>query len=180
MYLLKVNTNRRAYRLVIRNMVLAVGLMAAMAIPFTAVSASDFTPDKAIEQQAEQMARAYLDAINAGDFAAAFAMHTKALQSLSPYDNWQPMAADGHALRGDFIHFSNLRITWYDNPSDAAQPGLYAAFDFQCAYENTAICLMTLILHSLDGENFAIMRHEITQVTQDEAEALRQQSSNDK
>lgn len=111
--------------------------------------------------EAKKIARQYLAAIDTGNYALAYSMQTENLNAMMPFEQWRATTAATQALLGEFQVYGDVKITWYDNPENAALPGIYAAFDLKCRYDNTAICTKVLILHSATGENFQIMRHEI-------------------
>ena len=69
------------------------------------------------------------------------------------------------ALAGDPIAISIVKITIYDNPSEAPEPGLYVAADFQNAYKNVPYECGYLMWHRANGGTFGITRTEIGHVT---------------
>jgi len=69
------------------------------------------------------------------------------------------------ALAGDPIAISIVKITVYDNPSDAPEPGLYVAADFKNAYTNVPYECGYLMWHRPNGGTFGITRTEIGHVT---------------
>jgi hypothetical protein len=68
-------------------------------------------------------------------------------------------------LAGDPIAISIVKITVYDNPPDAPEPGLYVAADFKNAYKNVPYECGYLMWHRPNGGTFGITRTEIGQVT---------------
>ena len=69
------------------------------------------------------------------------------------------------ALAGDPIGISIVKITVYDNPSEAPEPGLYVAADFRNAYRNVPYECGYLMWHRPNGGIFGITRTEIGHVT---------------
>jgi len=69
------------------------------------------------------------------------------------------------ALAGDPIGISIVKITVYDNPSEAPEPGLYVAADFKNAYRNVPYECGYLMWHRPNGGTFGITRTEIGHVT---------------
>ena len=69
------------------------------------------------------------------------------------------------ALAGDPIAISIVKITVYDNPSEAPEPGLYVAADFKNAYKNVPYECGYLMWHRPNGGTFGITRTEIGHVT---------------
>jgi hypothetical protein len=68
-------------------------------------------------------------------------------------------------LAGDPIGISIVKITVYDNPSEAPEPGLYVAADFRNAYRNVPYECGYLMWHRPNGGTFGITRTEIGHVT---------------
>ena len=68
-------------------------------------------------------------------------------------------------LAGDPVAISIVKITVYDNPSEAPEPGLYVAADFKNAYKNVPYECGYLMWHRPNGGTFGITRTEIGHVT---------------
>jgi hypothetical protein len=71
------------------------------------------------------------------------------------------------ALAGDPIDISIVKITVYDNPPEAPEPGIYVAADFKNAYGNVPYECGYLMWHRPDGGTFGITRTEIGHVTKE-------------
>jgi len=83
----------------------------------------------------------------------------------SDKSTWVRGKQDFQALAGDPIAISIVKITVYDNPSDAPEPGLYVAADFKNAYRNVPYECGYLMWYRPNGGTFAITRTEIGHVT---------------
>lgn len=79
---------------------------------------------------------AYLRAKDGGRYAEAWAMLTPANQRLFPLANWTEQARAFNAEAGAAGARRLTRLTWYDNPPVAEEPGIYAALDFTGAFAN--------------------------------------------
>jgi hypothetical protein len=70
-------------------------------------------------------------------------------------------------LAGDPVAISIVKITVYDNPSEAAEPGLYVAADFKNVYKNVPYECGYLMWHRPNGGTFGITRIEVGHVTRE-------------
>jgi hypothetical protein len=52
------------------------------------------------------------------------------------------------------------RVTWYQDPHDAPEPGLYAAVDFTAHYADLELMCGYLMWHKLADGRFALVREE--------------------
>lgn len=130
-------------------------------------------PEQAHPRQAEALAAAehWLDLFEARDDAASFAQLTEIFQQDLTPEIWREAVDGAHARLGKLISRKLRRIVWYQDPEDAPLPGTYAAVEFDSVYEKAALHFGFVILHSLSGEPFRIMRHESNHADIDDANA---------
>jgi hypothetical protein len=78
---------------------------------------------------------------------------------------WERDKQSFQVLAGDPIAISIVKLTVYDNPPEAPEPGLYVAADFMNAYENVPYECGYLMWHRRNGGTFGITRTEVGHVT---------------
>jgi hypothetical protein len=90
-------------------------------------------------------------------------------------EQWKKFERDFVTVSGGAPQFYDLKATWYKDPPNAQGPGIYAAFDYSCKYENIKICSGVIILYSQTGSEFHVMRHERNYIYKEtESERLKQ------
>jgi hypothetical protein len=114
------------------------------------------------EQEAIGVASDWLDLVEGGDDKKSYAMLAPIFQrSLTPV-SWRMSVAERNVKSGKRLSRMLRRVVWYDNPTDAPLPGLYAAVEFDSKFENTDQHFQFVILHSQGGAPFLVMRNEVT------------------
>jgi hypothetical protein len=82
------------------------------------------------------MSSQYFAQLEAGDFAASYAMLSENMQSMSPLDSWIAENREFHNKAGRKIDGGVFRITVYVDPPDSPGPGIYIAADYEIRYEH--------------------------------------------
>lgn len=119
---------------------------------FDTTSGDDATVIKATELWLRQRA--------GGDYAAAFAVISPGMDPAN-FEEWRSAAAARFAQAGKPRDINIFKITWYESPP-GAEPGLYAAADFQNTYDNLAAECGYLIWYKQPASaGFVLMRSEI-------------------
>jgi hypothetical protein len=72
----------------------------------------------------------YFAARDAGRYEEAWSLLTPSMQEMSPLAQWQARQAAFNRRSGGGLGRRPVAITWYDNPSGAPHPGIFAAVDF--------------------------------------------------
>jgi hypothetical protein len=82
------------------------------------------------------------------------------MKQVSTAAEWQRNAAGFNKDAGAVRSRRVTEITWYNNPTDAPQPGLYVAADYSAEFENLDfVCGYVMWLLQPDG-SFAVTREE--------------------
>jgi hypothetical protein len=76
------------------------------------------------------------------------------------------------SLAGDSVSLSIMKISVYDNPPAAPEPGVYVAADFRNAYRNVPYQCGYLMWHRPNGGSFGITRSEVGHVTAEQLKAI--------
>lgn len=114
-----------------------------------------------LDQQAVLAATyAYFAAKDSGRYAAAWKSLTERMKALSPAASWQARAADFNRNAGAVRARRVTELTWYNNPSDAPEPGLYVAADYSADFERLEfLCGYVMWLLQSDG-SLRLVREE--------------------
>jgi hypothetical protein len=79
---------------------------------------------------------------------------------MSPIAQWQRGAADFNAAAGAVRARRVVEITWYNNPPDAARPGIYAAADFSGEFDRLEFVCGYLMWQVQPDGSFRLTREE--------------------
>jgi len=110
--------------------------------------------------EAVDFATRWVDRFDAGDEKASFEQLAPTFQSILTPVEWRRAIEESAAKLGKRQSRTLRRVVWYDNPTNAPMPGLYAAVEFDSVFENAAKHFRFVILHSQNGEPFKVMRSE--------------------
>ncbi len=112
--------------------------------------------------EAEAFAVHWLDLVDKGDGKASFDLLTPHYQAEHTRKSWQQALTDNRAALGPLRGRSLVRIIWHVDPPKAPVPGTYATVEFDSVYANTRSHSQSVLLHSLIGEPFKVMRVDST------------------
>lgn len=104
--------------------------------------------------------KAYLKDKQARRYDRAYAMIAGSMQSYLTPALFREGAERFLADAGKPGAVQVTRFTWYRDPADAAEPGLYAAVDFTAHYANLKLMCGYLMWHQVAGGQFRIVREE--------------------
>ena len=85
---------------------------------------------------------------------------------------WKRDMLSFQATAGKPLQISIVKITVYDNPAEAPEPGLYVAADFNNRYENVPIHCGYLMWFRPVGGEFLISRTEIGRITSEQLKSI--------
>ena len=130
------------------------GMKAAAALP------ADWQPSD-IDQRAVLAATyAFFAAKDAGRYSEAWSMLSPQMQKISPAAQWRGEAGNFNRRAGPVRARRVTEITWYKNPPDAPQPGLYVAADYSADFEQLDfVCGYVMWRLQPDG-SFVLTREE--------------------
>jgi hypothetical protein len=125
-----------------------------------AVQASGWEPSEGDQQAVLAATYAYFAARDRGLYSEAWSMLTDSMKQKSPIAEWQRSAADFNAAAGAVRARRVVEITWYNNPPDAARPGVYAAADYSGEFDRLEfVCGYVMWQLQPDG-SFRLTREE--------------------
>jgi hypothetical protein len=87
-------------------------------------------------------------------------------------ESWKIGKRSFQQLAGDPVEIKITKVTVYDNPATAPEPGLYVAADYSNVYRNAPIhCGYLMWFRSIGGE-FRITREETGHVTAEQLKTI--------
>jgi hypothetical protein len=104
-------------------------------IEAAAVAAPGWQPSPSDQQAVLAATYTYFAAKDRAHYADAWAMLSKTMKGASPIPAWRRVAEAFNSRSGPVRARRVSEITWYNNPPEAAQPGLYVAADFSAEFE---------------------------------------------
>lgn len=134
-----------------------------------------WNPSDAQLDSADSAFRKFMALINDGEFKQAYDLQTQSMRELVTFEKWRGYQQEFEEAAGGKQELFDLKATWYKDPPDAHGPGIYVAFDYSCRYEKIDICSGLVILHSLSGVDFSVMRMERNYIDKKTEEKLREQ-----
>ncbi len=132
------------------------------------------TPEEARRAEAEvkKLTEEYFRALNKKDFDAAYSQ-TNPAAIASDKATWVRDKKAFQALAGELTSHSVVKITVYDNPPEAPEPGLYIAADFQNSYKNVPYeCGYLMWFRANRDTPFRVTRSEIGTVTSENLRSI--------
>jgi hypothetical protein len=115
-------------------------------------------------QSPEEFVRAssitYLLQRSEGAFEQAYGAFSEVMRTFQPLEEWKKQNSDFNAAAGERKSTSIWRITVYDNPPNAPEPGIYIAADYESEFERVPFQCGYLIWFQSAEERFVITREE--------------------
>jgi hypothetical protein len=112
-----------------------------------------------LEAFVKEISTRYLMARSQGNFAEAYAALSEYLRDM-PLNDWSQRAKEFNDEAGELRSTTVWRVTVYENPPGAPQPGTYIAADFESTYDRIPLQCGYLVWLRLRGERFVITRQE--------------------
>jgi hypothetical protein len=148
------------------------------AINITSDSAPGWLPSADQERTASKTAEDFLDALDNGRAADAYALMADANKSGQPFPAFATNVAKFNALAGAVKARQVIKITWTKDPANAPTPGVYAAIDLTSRYaEIDRHCGFLILYQAPDGDPFRVMRQESNFMGNAEARRLEHEKS---
>jgi hypothetical protein len=148
----------KAHLLFLPACAILLGLAAFEAAP--AAAPAEISHGDPVARTIVEASRAYLKNKQARRYDRAYAMIAGSMRSyLTPElfrDGVERFLSDAGASGELRI----TRFTWYRDPPDAPEPGLYAAVDFTAHYANLELMCGYLMWHQVADGQFRIVREE--------------------
>lgn len=143
---------------------------------------AQYKPKDEQERRLVQAATTYFATKDEQRFNDAYAVFSVSYKQQVPLENWKNEMESFYASAGKPGGRTIRKVTWYKNPANA-QPGLYAAVDFESRFANLALhCGYVVWRQQMDG-SFELVREEenaipnaiMSQLTPEKLQSIRAQ-----
>ena len=123
-------------------------------------SAAATGPSEAQQQAVLKATYNYLAAKDGNRFSDAYAMLSRRAKFTTPERNWIAKARDFNQQAGAVRARRVTVISWYSDPPEAPEPGLYVAADLNGAFQNVEL-LCGYVVWKLEADgSFRLVREE--------------------
>lgn len=124
-----------------------------------------------VQNEVKLKSEAYFQLIASKRIDEAFAQVAVARMDLNEA-KWKSDKLSFQAIAGEPLEISLRKITVYDNPAEAPEPGLYVAADYSNVYRNVPIHCGYLMWFRPVGGEFLITREETGYVTSEQLKSI--------
>lgn len=107
----------------------------------------------------------YMAKRSQGAIDEAYAALSQDMRSYSTFDEWAKQVKMFNEMAGKLTATRIWRVTVYDNPLGAPEPGTYIAADYENEFENVPLQCGYLIWYRLPDEHYTITREETGVIT---------------
>lgn len=128
----------------------------ALAVP----QAGDWVAPARLQKQIEQETNRYFAAKDSRAYDRAYAFAAPSMQSYLTADLFRETADRFNAEAGPVVARRVTRLSWYRDPIDAGEPGLYVAADFTAIFPNIELMCGYVMWRQLADGRFLIVREE--------------------
>ena len=102
----------------------------------------------------------YFAAKDAGRYADAYALLSDRMKASAAPAEWQASAREFNDVAGRALGRRVVEISWYANPADAPEPGLYVAADYSAEFEKLEFVCGYVMWKLLPDGRFVLVREE--------------------
>lgn len=113
----------------------------------------------------------FIESRSVGDLEAAYAALSREMKAFSTFDEWSTRATEFNAASGPIRSATVWRVTVYDNPAGAPEPGTYIAADYEVEYEKVAFQCGYLMWFERSDNLYVVTREESGSIPLDVFEA---------
>ena len=112
------------------------------------------------EAEATQVATDWLNLLDSGQSKESFDQLTDTFRGNLTEVLWHDQITATKRTLGALGDRKLRRVVVYHDPENAPLPGTYVAVEFDSSYQHAGSHFQYVMLHSLSGESFKVMRHE--------------------
>ena len=127
---------------------------------------------EAVTSTVRDLSITYFDDIANGRYKQAYAVVDEILREFSTVESWEADKRSFRSAAGAPVSLEIVRVTIYDNPPGAPEPGLYVAADFSNEYASAPIHCGYLMWLRRNGGEFRIAREESGLVTNEQLRTI--------
>ena len=130
-------------------------------------------PSEQQKTRAAAVLARFFEALDALRHRDAYEMFTTRMKAMMAFDEFLGIENQVREKTGGAASRAITRTTWYKDPPQAPEPGVYVAFDLSCSYRNASLCTELLVLHEQADGEFLVTRHERNFIDKDAERKLR-------
>lgn len=131
---------------------------------------------QALQVKIEALSNSYLKQKYGGDSNQAYQSLSDSPGVFPPYPDWQANVSKFLEETGPIDSVSVWRVTVYDNPPNAPEPGIYVAADYQNSFAKAPYHCGYLIWYSANGQDFKITREESGHLSNESLESIKDEA----
>jgi hypothetical protein len=131
-----------------------------LAIGSAAAVGTALEPSRADQQAVLAASYGYFASKDAGRFGDAHKVLTDRMRARFPLADWSRAAQTFNTEAGRHLGRRVVEITWYKDPEDAPEPGLYVAADFSADFEKAEFVCGYLMWQVQPDGRFRLVREE--------------------
>lgn len=103
----------------------------------------------------------FLSAYDRSESDEAWDLMMPQTQAMLPLVKWRKDRAAFLQAAGAPLTHNIDKVTWYRNPTNAVQPGLYVTFQLRCQYALLQVCAEAVVLYGEnEGSPLAVLRYD--------------------
>lgn len=135
-------------------------------VPAAAAPNPAWSPDEVVQARLLAASYGYFAAKDDARYPEAHRLLSEPQQAQTPLDDWTAAAAAFNAEAGPVRGRRVVEISWYNNPADAPEPGIYVAADFSAEFEKLEFVCGYLMWRLQPDGSFRLVREEQNLVRQ--------------
>lgn len=116
--------------------------------------------NQSIEEFIREASSSYLSQRADGALEEAYVAFSEAMRTFLPLEEWKRQNSEFNAAAGKRKSTAIWRVTIYDNPQNAPEPGLYIAADYESEFDHVPFQCGYLIWFQSSDRRFVITREE--------------------
>jgi hypothetical protein len=129
-------------------------------VPAAAIPDAQWSPDEVLQARLLAASYGYFAAKDAARYAEAYRLLAPQQQTLSPLPGWTAAATNFNAEAGPVRGRRVVEISWYNNPPDAPEPGIYVAADYSAEFDKLEFVCGYLMWRLQPDGSFRLVREE--------------------
>ncbi|CAN5429513.1 hypothetical protein BH10PSE17_BH10PSE17_23580 [soil metagenome] len=137
-------------------------LLVLLASPAVAFAQRVEQIDRPRYDEAVAVAKAWLDAVDAGDAERAYAQLAPQFQLAVPAARFTAEMDKTRLKLGKRLSRNLRRVVWQDIPEGSSMSGLYAVIEVDSVYEHADKHFQFVVLYSPDAGPFKVLRNQAT------------------
>jgi len=135
-----------------------------------------WSPGADIKEKAVSRLTAFLKAMDEDRYKEIYEMLAPRLKRQVTKEQYAALQRRFDQIGGGKPERGDIRFSWYKDPPNAPEPGIYGAINISCKAPKHSYCGEIIVLHKNTSEEFSVLRYERSFVDPATARRLREQS----